>query len=88
MSSDQRPGKVRVFSSQAAEAPPTRRRDDPSRSEVPSGAETAAPPSPSAQATNVASPNRSIILAVTFLSGCAIGGGVAAWLGLIPGAAL
>lgn len=84
MSSDQRPGKVRVFSSHTAEAPPARRRGDPQQSETPPAAEPAALSPPVAKAE---SPYRTILLAVLFLSGCAIGGGVAAWWGLIPGAA-
>lgn len=83
MSSDQRPGKVRVFSSRTPPPAPARRRGDPERATV-QAAERAAS---SAQAGDAARPGRSLFLAIPFLLGCAIGGAVIAWLGLIPGAA-
>jgi len=83
MSSDQRPGKVRVFSSRTAEAPPARRRGDPQQTGTPPAAEPAALPTPMAKA---ASPYRTVLPAALFLFGCATGGAVVAWLGLMPGA--
>lgn len=80
MSSDQRPGKVRVFSSNAAMATPARRRGDPQPATVP-----AVEPVASAR-EDVARPGRTLLLAVLFLLGCAIGGAVIAWQGLMPGA--
>jgi hypothetical protein len=75
MSSDQRPGKVRVFSSRTPPPAPARRRGDPQQAPAP-GAE------PAAQAGDVARPGRPLFLAIPFLLGCAIGGAVIAWLGL------
>jgi len=81
MSSDQRPGKVRVFSSRAGAAPqaptPARRRGDPQQAASSSVAPVQA---------EVARADRSILLAIPFLLGCAIGGGVIAWFGVMPGA--
>ena len=82
MSNDQRPGKVRVFSSHAVEPPPARRRGDPPQRDTPSAVEGAAR---GPQVANVAGSSRAFMLAIPFLLGCAIGGAVVAWLGLIPG---
>lgn len=82
MSSDQRPGKVRVFSSRTPPPAPARRRGDQERATGPAATTAASSP----QAGDVARPGRSLFLAVPFLLGCAIGGAVIAWLGLIPGA--
>lgn len=83
MSSDQRPGKVRVFSSRTPPPAPARRRGDQQPAPV-SGAEPAAS---APQPGDDSRPDRTILLAIPFLLGCAIGGAVLAWLGLIPGAA-
>ena len=83
MSSDQRPGKVRVFSSRTPPPAPARRRGDRQQAPAP-GAEPAVS---AAQAGDVSRPDRTILLAIPFLLGCAIGGALLAWLGLIPGAA-
>lgn len=83
MSSDQRPGKVRVYSSRPAQPVPARRRGDPQ----PAAAVAAEPPAVPAQVADAARPDRTMFLAALFLLGCAIGGGVIALLDLIPGAA-
>ena len=82
MSSDQRPGKVRVYSSRPAQPVPARRRGDPQPAAIAAESAAASP-----QIVDAARPNRTALLAVPFLLGCAIGGGVLAWLGLMPGAA-
>ncbi len=83
MISDQRPGKVRVFSSRTPPPAPARRRGDQERAAGPAGETAMSSP----QAEETARPSRSMFLAVPFLLGCAIGGAVIAWLGLVPGAA-
>lgn len=83
MSSDQRPGKVRVFSSRTPPPAPARRRGDRQQTPAP-GAE---PARLSVPAEDAARPDQPLLLAIPFLLGCAIGGAVIAWLGLIPGAA-
>ncbi|NWK98898.1 hypothetical protein DM806_25190 [Sphingobium lactosutens] len=82
MSSDQRPGKVRVFSSGTAAAPPARRRSDRAEADVTPVAE------PSQTPVSAAPPSGggSLLLAVLFLIGCAVGGVLIAWFGLMPGA--
>lgn len=78
MSSDQRPGKVRVFSSSTAVAPvPARRRGD-----VVEAAPSPAPPLP---AVEPAQKGGFPLLAGLFLIGCAIGGALLAWSGLLGG---
>jgi hypothetical protein len=79
MSSDQRPGKVRVFSSGTAASvstsPPARRRGD--RMEE---APLSVPP------MSIVEPARNyrfFLLAGLFLLGCAIGGALLAWYGLM-----
>jgi hypothetical protein len=77
MSSDQRPGKVRVFSSGQMAETPRRRRGD-----------TRANDGAAAMAPGVKKGNTgwSLALAGLFLLGCAIGGALFASLGLMPGA--
>ena len=83
MSSDQRPGKVRVFSSRTPPPAPARRRGDQEPGAVPAADTSASSP----QGGDTARSSRSLFLAVPFLLGCAIGGAAIAWLGLVPGAA-
>ncbi|HUD95463.1 hypothetical protein [Sphingobium sp.] len=86
MSSDQRPGKVRVFSSGTGAAPPTRRRSDRAEANVVPVAEAAQAPVPGAQASVPPSGGSFLLPAVLFLIGCAVGGVLIAWFGLMPGA--
>jgi hypothetical protein len=82
MNGDQRPGRVRVFSSSAGAAPnPGRRRSD--RVEVEEAPEVLAPPTPVATATGK---GYVFLLVGLFLLGCVIGGALMAWSGLMPGA--
>lgn len=81
MSSDQRPGKVRVFSSGAMPPHPGRRRGDWVEAEAAPMVEHVLPPVPSTAAES----GRSMALAGLFLLGCAIGGTLLAWFGLLPG---
>lgn len=80
MSSDQRPGKVRVFSSGPNGDALQRRRTD--RED----AETAAleAPLPEARAA-LKGTGRLPLLSILFLLGCALGGILLAWFGLMPG---
>lgn len=87
MSRDQRPGRVRVFSSDGAAPTPMRRRTD----RMPELAdEELDVPAPSAAAVVTPTPADSLswrLLAVLFLGGCALGGAAIAALGLfrVPG---
>lgn len=78
MSSDKRPAKVRLFSSNSGIPIPARRHDDPKPPvETPPPAsivEAKAPPS---------TRGRSILLTVLFLLGCAIGGAALPLLGFV-----
>lgn len=80
MSSDQRPGKVRVFSSGTMADPPRRRRGDVVEAEL-----GAPQPSvgPAAQPDGVP---RFALRAGMFLLGCVVGGALCALLGWMPGA--
>jgi len=76
MSSDQRPGRVRVFSSSTAAAPvPARRRGD--------AAAVAPSPVPPVPAVQPAARGGFPVLAGLFLIGCAVGGALMAWSGLL-----
>lgn len=79
MSSDQRPGKVRVFSSGIDGDQPRRRRGDVTEAV----ATIAAPPPVPATVRSAAMPFPR--LAALFLLGSAAGGAAIAWFGLIPG---
>ncbi|WP_375195249.1 hypothetical protein [Sphingobium sp.] len=79
MSSDQRPGKVRVFSSgmkATVPASPSARRRGDRIEEAPSSV----PPTP---VVGPALKGRFLLLAGLFLLGCAIGGALLAWSGLM-----
>ncbi|OAN54814.1 MULTISPECIES: hypothetical protein [unclassified Sphingobium] len=80
MSSDQRPGKVRVFSSGTATPQPARRRGD--RVEAAPVADPPRLPAPAAKPGG----GRFLLLAGLFLLGCAVGGALLAWFGPMPGA--
>lgn len=81
MSSDQRPGKVRVFSSGAAAPNPGRRWSDHAEPENRSAKEQQSLP-----ATTPAGKGGLLAQVGLFLLGCAMGGVLLVWFGLLPGA--
>lgn len=85
MSSDQRPGKVRVFSS-AAHAAPARRRGD--RAIVVADPLSQVPDAPDATSEAARGAGTNWLALGLFLLGSAGGGALAAWLGLLPGGGL
>lgn len=80
MSSDQRPGKVRVFSSGANGIAPKRRQSD-----VDDAIPELVLASPSALPGASAGAGQFFLTAVLFVLGCALGGILLAWFGLLPG---
>lgn len=79
MSSDQRPGKVRVFSSGVDSDQPKRRRGDVADAVTKIAVALPAP------ATGPLTAKPSLRLVALFLLGSAVGGAAIAWFGLIPG---
>lgn len=79
MSSDERPAKVRVYSSRDGSLPYRRRNDPETDTPVQVEAVVAAP---------VVQPSRiSTVTLALFIVGCAIGGALVAWFGLVQGEA-
>jgi hypothetical protein len=85
MSSDQRPGKVRVFSSGTTPESGARRREDNADHRL---RPAAAPLEPADHRADKRTGLVNFGLAVLFLLGCAGGGALLARLGLIPGGGL
>lgn len=79
MSSDERPAKVRVYSSRDGSLP-HRRRDD-VEADAPAQVE-AVVAAPLVELSRI-----STVTLVLFVLGCAIGGALVAWFGLVQGAA-
>jgi hypothetical protein len=84
MSSDQRPGKVRVFSSGTIPEPTARRRED----QADLGSRRAVAVESAVDRAGKPTGLVSFGLAVLFLLGCAGGGALLAWAGLMPGGGL